>query len=265
MIPCGNGAATMAMTKDKQPDRNIFLSWSGNRSGHVASAFREWLPKVLQGANVWMSKKDIIKGTSSRREISQQLEACTVGVVFVTADNMDAPWLNFEAGAISKAVSDSARTCTVLLDGLKPTDVMGPLADFQHTVANKNDLRALVLVLAHAIGAIVTDDDLAIVFDAIWPLFEPAVKPAPPNNALAKPGRSDRELLEEVLEVVRGLKQDSIIREIAVHLSQHKTSELARVHHLLSTNQITWESGGFGSVGISTALPSDDDDKEPDE
>jgi len=43
--------------------KNVFISWSGERSGLVAAALHDWLPMVVQTADPWMSSEGIEKGT----------------------------------------------------------------------------------------------------------------------------------------------------------------------------------------------------------
>jgi hypothetical protein len=107
----------------------IFLSWSGGRSKAVAEAFCKWLPRVIQAVDPWISL-DIAKGKRWSKEIRDRLEKSRVGIVCLTSENLDAPWLLFEAGAISK--SENSRAFTFLLD-VKKGDVKPPLGDFQHT------------------------------------------------------------------------------------------------------------------------------------
>lgn len=47
----------------------IFLSWSGLRSQEVAKSLREWLPKVIQSLEPWISASDIDKGSRWLKEI----------------------------------------------------------------------------------------------------------------------------------------------------------------------------------------------------
>src|SRR5262245_43236095 len=112
----------------------VFISFSGDRSAKVASIIREWLPKVIQATRPWMSETDIEKGTRWVSEISGVLAEAAVGIICVTPENIHSPWLAFEAGALSKALSAS-RVCTYLFD-LSPANLPFPLAMFQATQAN---------------------------------------------------------------------------------------------------------------------------------
>ena len=94
---------------------HVFISWSGDRSRVVAGALREWLPLVLQTLDVWMSESDMQKGASWDLEIAQNLRSADEGIVCSTPENLRAPWILFESGAISKQVAKAgvcAPTCT---------------------------------------------------------------------------------------------------------------------------------------------------------
>lgn len=112
----------------------IFVSWSGGRSRAVAEALRDWLPLVLPDADPWMSASDIHPGVKGLPEISEVLNNSNLGIICLTRENITAPWILFEAGALSKTLRESL-VCPYLLD-LVPTDVKGPLAQFQAVVAN---------------------------------------------------------------------------------------------------------------------------------
>ena len=58
----------------------IFISWSGEPSGAVGKALRDWLPNVIQVLDPWISKSDIDKGTRWSSEIAEQLQASRVGI-----------------------------------------------------------------------------------------------------------------------------------------------------------------------------------------
>ena len=85
----------------------VFISWSGNKSHKVAMIFREWLPSVIQSLEPYVSSEDIDKGARWSSDIAKELEDSTFGILCVTKDNLHAPWLSFEAGALSKTMDKS--------------------------------------------------------------------------------------------------------------------------------------------------------------
>src|ERR1700722_16316228 len=103
----------------------VFLSWSGETSKRVATTLRDWLPNVIQAIDPWMSSEDIAKGARWSSKIATELATTNAGIVCVTPDNSGAPWLNFEASALSKSV-EKEMVCPYLFR-MKPSDVTGPL------------------------------------------------------------------------------------------------------------------------------------------
>src|SRR5437879_13172271 len=97
---------------------NIFISWSGQRSKWAADALRDWLPLVLQAAKPWMSEADIDKGSRGLDEVGRALEGMKIGIICLTPENLNARWILYEAGALSKTVDAKTRLCTYLLPGL---------------------------------------------------------------------------------------------------------------------------------------------------
>lgn len=82
----------------------IFLSWSGEQSRQLADAFANWLPNVLQHVEPYISSKNIGLGERALDNIKNELETSSFGIVFVTKENIKAPWINYEAGAISNSL-----------------------------------------------------------------------------------------------------------------------------------------------------------------
>jgi hypothetical protein len=76
----------------------VFISWSGDRSREIADAIRRWLPGVLQAVKPYFSPDDIAKGARWESEISKELSASRLGLLILTPENIEAPWLVFEAG-----------------------------------------------------------------------------------------------------------------------------------------------------------------------
>src|SRR5581483_298169 len=99
----------------------VFLSWSGHRSRAMAAILHEWLPKVLQSVEPWMSTDDIQKGRRWSVEIGANLQKHRVGIICVTPENLSAPWLLFEAGALSRSLR-SGKVIPLVL-GLTPGEL----------------------------------------------------------------------------------------------------------------------------------------------
>jgi hypothetical protein len=182
----------------------IFLSWSGPRSRSLAEALRDRIPQVIQAVEPWMSP-DIEKGRRWNSEISNQLEESRVGIICLTKENLESPWLCFEAGALSK--TNDANTCTLLLD-IRPADVDPPLGTFQHTLAEKEDVRKLMHTINTAMGKEekpLTVELLNKVFDRLWPDLEAELETIAKASAptASAPPRSDSEILAEILDIVR--------------------------------------------------------------
>src|SRR5580700_539848 len=98
----------------------VFITWSGDTSKAIAVAPREFIPTVVQSVEAFMSASDIEKGSKWQGEISRELDAATVGIICLTPENLTAPWVLFEAGALSKKATESgARVCTYL-HGVSP-------------------------------------------------------------------------------------------------------------------------------------------------
>lgn len=100
----------------------VFISWSGEVSHKVALALHDWLPCVLNEAKPFVSSEDIRKGNRWLLDISKELATTRFGIICLTPDNLTAPWILFEAGALSKSLKDS-QVCTLLLGKLKPNAV----------------------------------------------------------------------------------------------------------------------------------------------
>lgn len=124
---------------------DIFLSWHGSSSHALAEILRDWLPTVLPYARPWLSSEDIGKGKPWDPELANRLEATSHAIVCITAPQVArAPWVNFEAGAISKYV-DHAHVSPLLV-GVSPEDLGGlPLSRFQCTRFDKEDVARLLL------------------------------------------------------------------------------------------------------------------------
>ncbi len=149
----------------------IFLSWSESRSRNAAEILREFLPKLMPGIDVFMSEQDISKGTKGLSVISHMLEKSFFGIVCLTQENKNNPWVNFEAGALSKHVTTD-RVSPLML-GVSISDIgEGPLSQFQATFFKKEDLYRLILNIAEQSGLDHLSRNLKTYFEMFWAEFE---------------------------------------------------------------------------------------------
>jgi hypothetical protein len=182
----------------------VFISWSGPRSKFIAEALESWLAQVIQAVEPWISQ-DIKKGLRWGPEIADRLERSKVGIICLTKSNLDSKWIHYEAGALSK--TDDAYVCTLLL-GIKPSDVEQPLAQFQHTTTEKEDIYQLLSTINLAVGKsgekALTEVVLRKVFDTYWQDLDAAFKEAAAlQETTPSPSRPTDEILQEVLEILR--------------------------------------------------------------
>ena len=182
----------------------VFISWSGELSRKLAESLRQWLPGVLQFVQPYFTPDDIEKGTRWGADITKELDASQVGIICLTKENLDKPWILFEAGALSKSF-EKAKVCTVLFN-VETTDLTGPLTIFQHTRFEKSEFKKLVKSVNSTGGdAKLEDSVLDSVFEMWWPqLEEKASKILSEHHPVGDTaGRSERDLLEEILELSR--------------------------------------------------------------
>lgn len=186
----------------------VFVSWSGKKSRDVARAFGEWLPLVLHAAEPFVSSKDIRAGTRWQAEIAKELDDTDFGLICVTKENQGAEWLNFEAGALAKAVN-SSRVVPLAVD-LSPADIANPLGQFQAMRLTREDIGEVLASMNEACPSPIEEANLGKAVDKWWPDLKDELAKIENRNYGAKttpasPARDDRELLEEVLDSVRGL------------------------------------------------------------
>jgi hypothetical protein len=189
----------------------VFLSWSGELSHKVALTLRDWIPSVIQSIEPYVSSEDIDKGARWSTDIASELADSSYGILCVTRENLHAPWLTFEAGALSKTM-DKSYVSPFLFD-IKRSEVNGPILQFQSTVFEKEDVKKLLLSLNKADSTEqLTSERLEKALDVWYPNLEEQL-----NNLLKsqpqllvetdlepeKTNSFSTEILEEILDLSR--------------------------------------------------------------
>jgi hypothetical protein len=178
----------------------LFVSWSGDRSKAVASALKSWLPFVFQGIQVWMSDHDIHAGARWGTELEKMLGECQLGVICLTPESLQSRWLTFEAGALSTAMTGS-RVIPYLFQ-LRSAEISPPLSQFQDVIADKEGTFKLVRSINNARDKEALDEQmLSETFEHWWRDLEGKLKAVP--RIVETQIRSDREILEEILDLMR--------------------------------------------------------------
>lgn len=190
----------------------VFISWSGKKSKKIALIFRDWLPTVIQSIKPFVSSEDIEKGARWNTDIAQELKESSFGLICVTKENLESPWLNFEAGALSKTI-DNTFVAPFLFD-VKPSDLTGsPISQFQSTNFSREDMKRLVETLNAASENTLDTPRLDKAFELCYPDLEKSI------NELIKAKTDEEEktevsdyqanniVLEEVLDTVRNTQR----------------------------------------------------------
>lgn len=81
----------------------IFISWSGDISKEIAKGIKYVLEDIIfKGTDLscFVSDIDIASGTDWWKKIKGELKTCKLGILCVTKENVRAPWIYFESGAM---------------------------------------------------------------------------------------------------------------------------------------------------------------------
>lgn len=187
-------------------DVKVFVSWSGPRSRQLADALREWIHDVIQSVECFCSTEDIRAGQRWNNEVNAWLSETDFGVLCVTPENVQAPWLNFEAGALAKRIKDDARVVPVTL-GFAPAALEEPLKQFNGVTADKEGIRKLMKSIADIANPSMDIDrtfdrwwgDLSAKLVLIPDSEESVVTPEPPDVG---------EMFSDIMSSIRGLASD---------------------------------------------------------
>jgi len=210
----------------------IFVSWSGQRSKAIAELLSNWMKCVIQASRPWISTRDIDRGAIWFSEISDQLKNTSAGIVCLTQENKDKPWILFETGALAKGLTTN-RVCTFLID-LQPSDLEDPLAQFNHTIPEKGSMWDLVRSLNGCLVEQSLDERiLDQVFKTYWPQFESDFQKVLAENkpTVNVAPRPESDILAEILNNTRNLNQR--VREIETRIELEKKNNPmdSFIHH----------------------------------
>ena len=148
----------------------IFVSQSGDLSRLFAKQLKQWIVEVIPTIeNLWISSEDITAGERWIQHIDEALKDAHFGILCITKDNIQSPWIHFEAGALSR--EKHMKVCPVLLD-CDLTDLPSNLTQFQSIKADKDGIWFLVKAINDSLGNnSLKSDRLTSQFERSWVYF----------------------------------------------------------------------------------------------
>jgi len=232
----------------------VFISWSGELSGKVANLFREWIPSVLQFVEPWLSQKDLEAGSVWFGEIGKELSETSFGILCLTSENLNAPWLLFEAGGLFKGLAKN-RVCPMLVD-VVATDVKPPLSQLNLNEIDMDGTSKLIRAInAQAGEKQLPEERVSKAFEKWWPDFQSKFADIVRSSRASKPtpARSVEDKIEEILTLCRGtnselghLRKYSDVNKISASLVDAGDSELTLMESMERNTiiQALKETGG---------------------
>lgn len=183
----------------------VFVSWSGEQSQKFAEALKEWLEQCIQSVEVFFSSEDIEKGDNWQIKLSNELHDTNYGIVCLTPENIDAPWIHFEAGALSKMLDSKVM---VLAMNINFADIKGPLKAFQATKFENNDIFKLLKTINGLQEKPLGEEKLKNSFEAFWPQFQAKIEKIKKETTSESDDRKSlkvnvSETVDEILQIVR--------------------------------------------------------------
>jgi hypothetical protein len=173
---------------------------------------------VLHFVEPWVSETDIAGGDRWAIEIAKELEKSNFGIICLTRENIESPWILFEAGSLAKSLKDS-RVVPLLLD-IDFSEISGPLAQFQAKKVDVASLRDIVRSVNQAAPSPIDNQRLDRQFDALWQQFDKQLGAITKLTSHPSPRRPQHEVLEELVSTVRTIEQRTRTLEEALSRQQ---------------------------------------------
>jgi predicted transcriptional regulator len=253
----------------------VFISWSGETSHTIAVALRDWLPTLLPSVSPWVSSEDISKGDRWNRELAKQLSETSIGIICLDPTNILSPWLNFEAGALSKSVEFGK--VFPLLFGISSKELQGPLSQFQVTSIEKEDMLKLVMSMNRTLKSnAVPIERLYRSFEITWPGIKKVLEsidnfdieddvfsdiPTEENTSTMDQSTINLDVLQSEIDVLKTLSQgEKPLFSIATKTNFSRTKAERCLQRLEERGYTTPTSGSYWSItpkGMDFLLEND--------
>ncbi|GEM_PF-3213088 len=149
----------------------IFFCWSGESSHKISLLFDDFLKAIFPFIETFISSENIANGLMWNDILKKELKNCSIGILFITKQNINSPWINFEAGALSNSFVNSR--VIPFLFGVEKSDIRFPLAMFQSCDANKDEIQKFFMSINnYSEEPMIKESILIKNFESFWPNWE---------------------------------------------------------------------------------------------
>lgn len=206
---------------------NVFISWSGDKSNLTSKVLKTWLSHLFPFIKLSVSTDHIESGSKWTMSLPSSLDNTDIGIICITKENINSPWLLFEAGAMFKTLNEN-QLIPLLVD-VENKALPGPLSYFRTLTVQKKDIYALVKILSkHSSLKYKSEKHLETVFDNWYPLLEEQLTEINKTKSLPKNKDSVKILTAKELKIlellVQGKNKYEIVSETQIPMqSYHST------------------------------------------
>lgn len=160
--------------------------YSGEASRKIADALRTALAAMIQGNQYFFAHEDIPPGKDWRDHIQAELESSLFGIACVTPENVENPWIHFEAGAMSM----NGRGVVPYLAAIDRESLHSTMQSRQILVADRDGTKRLAIELNLHSNSRLPPEVLDASFEGQWPKLESNIIQA--LEDLKKKGKRDQ-------------------------------------------------------------------------
>ncbi len=233
---------------------DVFVSWSGTPSREAAKLLKDLLENVMQNVQVWLSSSEesISSGELWVTKLKKALSEMNFGIAMVTKANMNAPYLLFEAGALSKTAE--GRLVPVRCN-LRVLDLKGPFSLLQSRGVTEDDFWRLVSAVNAASTTPLPEERLRKFFDKWWPDFnekfykinfdeqDAPTSPESPDERLSK-------IEDAVEELLRSTRQRDVVLQNLTETIMYLARSGGLVGGIAGVAAAEGPTGGVGHATI---------------
>jgi hypothetical protein len=182
----------------------LFIGWSGDKSKRLARELQVWIPDVIQAVDAWMSEVDIMAGANWNQELENALRASKFAIICLTKENVNAPWIHFEAGFLN---GSKTPVCPYLID-LDSSQVKGPLIKLQCKKADLEGTLSLLSAIKKTAGnqTRIKEGQLKKQFDIYWPGLNDKIEELKRESESTPSEPSESPALESAIEFIGSLR-----------------------------------------------------------